>query len=78
MNSEAPGGWAQVNNLASIGQAELQDLTSNRVYEVNVPFASFSLSPTSTYYELNVAINGDWGSGDVTVYVDNIRVTSGP
>ena len=50
---------------------------------VTIPFSSFSggpdtLATSSSFYQMGIAMNGNWGSGDATIHVDKIQVVPEP
>lgn len=52
----------------------------NKVDHVVIPFTSFSggLATDSSFYQMGIGMDGGWGTGSATIYVDNIRVVPEP
>lgn len=73
MNSDA--GFKNVHSLAFTGGHE--DTTKN----ISVPLTDFAATPlavNSSFYQLGIGMNGNWGAGSAVVYFDNIRLTPVP
>jgi len=73
MNSDA--GFKNVHSLAFTGGHE--DTTKNLSIALT-DFAATPLAPNSSFYQLGIGMNGDWGDGSAVVYFDNIRLTPVP
>ena len=65
----AAGSWSQVDGVAN------SNGRTNQTIHVAIPLSSFtSLTPGSSSYSIYIALNGNWGSGDATVFYDNFRL----
>ena len=69
------GGWNQTQDAFGLGGVDIQALTDTQTLEVRVPLSTFNLTPGSSYYEMTLSLNGNYGSNaSATVYYDNFRL----
>jgi hypothetical protein len=65
------GGWSDVHNLAATNGH------TNETIHVSVPLANWgALEPNSFWYDIFIAMNGNWGAGDATVFFDNFQIVN--
>jgi hypothetical protein len=68
---ELGGGWTQTNHLATTSG------TVDETLRVSIPLGTLDLPLAigSTWYQVNLALDSDWGSGRTgTIYIDNLRL----
>ena len=65
------GGWSQLDNLAhSNGK-------TNQTIHVSQLLSSWSaIAANSPWFDLFIALNGNWGAGAATVFFDNLRLVN--
>ena len=65
----------------SVGGLAVGTGDADQTVHVSIPFSDFGANPLATnssYYDMGFGLDGDWGSGNATVYIDNIRVALPP
>ncbi len=68
---QSNAGWSQVDGVAG------SDGRSDQTVTVSLPLSSWStLTPGSGFYNMIIAMNGNWGAGTATVYYDNLVLVS--
>jgi len=73
-------GWSEVHGEGIYGSGEIGTDVS---LTVALPLSAFqggvdaSLDAGSDWYKIVIAMNGDWGTGDASVYFDNFRIETG-
>ena len=69
--NNSAGDWSQVDNVAATNGR------TNETIHVDLPLTSFAgLAAGSSSYSLYLALNGNWGSGDATLFFDNVRLVN--
>src|SRR4051794_38000529 len=76
------GGFRQVDSLALDDGAHIQGNIDQTIH-VAIPISSFSgfgdkLPSNANFYQLGWSMNGDWGTGDASVYYDHVQITAIP
>jgi hypothetical protein len=65
------GGWSQVDGIAPTGGH------TNQTIHVSQLLSSWTnLAANSNYFYIYFALNGNWGTGAATIYLDNLRVVN--
>jgi hypothetical protein len=65
------GGWSQVDGIAQTGGH------TNQTIHVSQLLSNWSaIAPGSPWFDIYVALNGNWGSGAATVFLDNLRLVN--
>jgi len=63
------------------GQAFTTTMEDRQIH-LSIPLTSFSgtdqLAVNSTFYQFGIGMNGDWGAGNATIYIDNIQLIAIP
>jgi hypothetical protein len=64
------GGWSQIDLAAVTGR-------TNQTVHVSQLLSNWTnLTANSPWFQLYIALNGNWGSGAATVYFDNLRLVN--
>jgi hypothetical protein len=70
------------NGFRDIHSQALTTTMEDKSVHLSIPLTSFSgtdeLASNSSYYQLGIGMNGDWGTGAATVYFDNINIQAVP
>ena len=70
------------NGFRNFQPSEFTNTVEDRTVHLSIPLTSFSgtdeLAANSPYYEMGIGLNGDWGVGNATIYVDNIQLVPEP
>jgi hypothetical protein len=75
--------WINSNNgFRDIHSQAFTPGHEDKTIHLTIPLTNFSgddeLNPNATFYQLGIGMNGNWGTGDATVYFDNIQLTLVP
>lgn len=70
------------NGFRDIHSQGFTTTAEDRTIHVAVPLTSLSgtdqLAVNSSFYQMGIGMNGNWGAGPATIYVDNISLTPVP
>ena len=68
-------GWTQTPDAYGVGWDVLRNLSNTVTRVIRVPLDILGLVPNSSFYQMVVSINGDWGTNDtVRMYYDDFRI----
>jgi hypothetical protein len=65
------GGWSQVDAIA-----QTAGHTNQTIHVAKLLSSWTNLAANSNYFYLYFALNGDWGTGAATVFLDNLRLVN--
>jgi hypothetical protein len=66
------------NQFKNVHSLALTNTQEDRQVHLAIPLPDFgadALATNSSFYQMGIGMNGDWGPGNATVYFDNVQLT---